>query len=73
MFNAANYSATEILRNGRRLEVRAFKSEDRADFVTAADRTGPLTRYRRFFTLKTNFSEREKNFFLNVDFHKHVA
>ena len=73
MSNAANYSATEKLRDGRRLEVRAFKPEDGAGFVAAADRTGPLTRYRRFFTLKTSFSEREKDFFLNVDFEKHVA
>ncbi len=73
MSNAANYSATETLRDGRRLEVRAFKPEDRTDFIAAVDRTGPLTRYRRFFTLKTSFSEREKDFFLNVDFDKHVA
>jgi RimJ/RimL family protein N-acetyltransferase len=70
---ASNYSAIETLRDGRRLEVRAFRPDDRAHFVAAAGRTGPLTRYRRFFTVKTSFSERERNFFLNVDFDKHVA
>ena len=59
MENAFDYSATETLRDGRRLEVRAFKPEDRTDFIAAVDRTGPLTRYRRFFTLKTSFSERK--------------
>lgn len=73
MSQAANYSAIEPLRDGRRLEVRAFKPEDRAEFIVAADRTGPLTRYLRFFTLKTSFSDRERDFFLNVDFDKHVA
>jgi GNAT superfamily N-acetyltransferase len=73
MSNIANYSATEILRNGRMLEVRAFRPEDRDNFIAAVGRIGPLTRYRRFFTLKTSFTEREKDFFLNVDFDKHVA
>jgi RimJ/RimL family protein N-acetyltransferase len=73
MSNIANYSATETLRNGRRLEVRAFRPEDRDNFIAAVGRIGPLTRYRRFFTLKTSFTEREKDFFLNIDFDKHVA
>lgn len=53
--------------------MRAFKPEDRTDFLAAAERTGPLTRYRRFFALKPKYSEREMNFFLNVDLDKHVA
>ena len=73
MSKVANYSATETLRDGRRLEVRAFRPEDRDNFIAAVGRTGPLTRYRRFFTLKTSFTEREKHSFLNVDFDKHVA
>ena len=73
MSDVGNYFAVETLPNGRVLVVRAYKPEDRADFTAAAERTGPLTRYRRFFTLKTEFSDREKDFFLNVDFDKHVA
>ena len=39
-----------------------------------ADReVGPRSRYLRFFTLKREFSEREREFFLNVDIDKHVA
>jgi ribosomal protein S18 acetylase RimI-like enzyme len=73
MSDVRSYFAVESLPNGRALVVRAFKPEDRADFIAAASRTGPLTRYRRFFTLKNEFSDREKDFFLNVDFDKHVA
>lgn len=73
MSDPRNYSAVERLPDGRALVVRAFKPEDRGDFIAAADRTGPLTRYRRFFTLKPAFSDREKDFFLNIDFDKHVA
>lgn len=73
MLDAANYSVIETLRDARRLEIRAFRPDDRADFLSAADRIGPLSLYRRFFTVKRGFTEREQTFFLNVDFDKHVA
>jgi GNAT superfamily N-acetyltransferase len=73
MLDAASYSAIETLRDSRRLEVRAFRPDDRADFLSAVDRIGALSRYRRFFTVKHGFTERERAFFLNVDFDKHVA
>ena len=73
VIDAAHYSAVEWLPNARRLEIRAFKSEDRADFLSAVDRIGPSSLYRRFFTVKRHFTEREHAFFLNVDFDKHVA
>lgn len=73
MLDAACYSAQEMLRDGRKLEIRAFRPEDRTDFLSAVDRIGPRSRYLRFFTLKPHFSEAEKAFFLNVDFDKQVA
>ncbi|MBX9841450.1 MAG: GNAT family N-acetyltransferase [Xanthobacteraceae bacterium] len=73
MSKAAQYSAVELLRDGRQIEIRAFKPEDRPAFVAAAGEVGPRSRYLRFFTLKREFSEKEREFFLNVDFDKHVA
>ena len=73
MLNAAKYSAIETLRDARKLEIRAFRPDDRADFLSAVERIGPLSRYRRFFTVKRRFTERERAFFLNVDFDQHVA
>ena len=73
MMDAANYSAVERLRDGRRLEVRAFRPGDQADLLSAVSRTSPQSLYRRFFTVKRSFSEREREFFLNVDFVDHVA
>jgi len=70
---AADYSSLETLRDGRSLEIRAFKPQDRADFLSAVGRISPLSLYRRFFAPKREFSEREHAFFLNVDFDKHVA
>jgi RimJ/RimL family protein N-acetyltransferase len=73
MLDAANYSAIATLKDARRLEIRAFRPDDRADFLAAVDRVSPLSLYRRFFTVKRGFTEKETEFFLNVDFDKHVA
>jgi len=73
MLNADNYSAVETLNSGRLLEIRAFKPHDREEFLSAVGRTSVLSLYRRFFTVKQEFSEKEKAFFLNVDFNKQVA
>jgi len=73
MSKAAEYSAVEALRDGRQIDIRAFRPEDRPAFIAAAGEVGPRSRYLRFFTLKREFSEREREFFLNVDFDKHVA
>jgi GNAT superfamily N-acetyltransferase len=71
--NVAQYSASERLRNGAEIEIRALVPGDRAEMLAAFDRAGTQTRYRRFFAPKRSFSEKEIEFFLNVDFVKHVA
>jgi RimJ/RimL family protein N-acetyltransferase len=71
--DAAGYSAVETLRDGRRVEIRAFKPSDEDDMSTAVGRISALSLYRRFFAVKREFSERERQFFLNVDFNDHVA
>ena len=73
MRDAANYSAVETLRDGRQVEIRAFRPGDQADLLAAVARTSAQSVYRRFFTVKREFSEREREFFLNVDFIDHVA
>jgi GNAT superfamily N-acetyltransferase len=71
--DAAHYSAVEVLRDGRRIDIRAFKPGDEDDLSVAVGRVSPFSLYRRFFSVKRGFSEREKQFFLNVDFINHVA
>jgi GNAT superfamily N-acetyltransferase len=73
MSEAAKYSAFELLRDGRRIEIRALRPEDRTDIVAAVDHLSVKSLYRRFFGLKRHFSEREIDFFLNVDFANHVV
>jgi len=73
MVDTSKYSATESLRDGRPVEIRAFRPSDRDDLLAAVSRVSTKSIYRRFFTVKRGFTEREMEFFLNVDFVDHVA
>ena len=70
---SAKYAATERLRNGASLQIRALLPGDRAEMLAAVGRLGQDALYRRFFASKRNFSDREIEYFLNVDFIDHVA
>jgi GNAT superfamily N-acetyltransferase len=69
----SEYSAVETLRNGRRAEIRALKPADRAGLLEAVANMSEEARYRRFFAPKRSFSEKEIEYYLNVDFVSHVA
>jgi RimJ/RimL family protein N-acetyltransferase len=71
--DAAKYSAVEMLRNGRRVEIRALRPGDRESLVKAVDRASPQSLYRRFFGVKRHFTQDEIQFFSDVDFINHVA
>ena len=71
--DAASYSATEALRDGRPVEIRALQPDDRADLLAAVGRLGNESLYRRFFGFKRHFTEREIASSVNVDFVTHVA
>lgn len=73
MSSIAEYSSPETLRNGRRVEVRALRPEDRDAMMAAIDRTSAQSLYRWFFGAKRHFTDQEKSFFLDVDFVSHVA
>ena len=67
------YRAVEPLRDGRRIEIRALRPDDRANMLAAVAHLSAQSLYRRFFGVKRDFSEKEKAFYLNVDFVSHVA
>ena len=73
MSEASSYSAAETLRNGRRVEIRALRPDDKAALLAAVGRVGPQSLFRRFFAAKRGFTEREIAFFVNVDFDSQVA
>jgi ribosomal protein S18 acetylase RimI-like enzyme len=69
----SEYSALEKLRNGQVIELRATKPGDRDKMMKAIDRTSNESLYRRFFSPKRSFSEKEVNYLLEIDFVKQVA
>jgi RimJ/RimL family protein N-acetyltransferase len=69
----ATYSAREQLRDGRPVEIRALRPDDETEMLAAVDRTDPESLRRRFFVTKRGFSEKEKSFFMHIDFVNHVA
>src|SRR5262245_32614440 len=73
MSEGATYSAVEVLRDKRRVKIRALRPDDRADLLAAVGRTSEQSLYRRFFAMKGSFTEPEIAFFLNIDFVNHVA
>jgi RimJ/RimL family protein N-acetyltransferase len=70
---ASHYVAVEALRDGRKVEIRSLRPQDRSTLVAAAGRASAQSLYRRFFAVRRNFSEREIDFFVNVDFTNQVA
>jgi RimJ/RimL family protein N-acetyltransferase len=71
--DASGYSAVETLRNGRTAEIRAQRVSDRALLREALVNLSEEARYRRFFAPKRSFTQKEVDFYLNIDFANHVA
>jgi RimJ/RimL family protein N-acetyltransferase len=71
--SAASYHAQQTLRDGRPYVIRALRPADRDGLRAAIERTSPASLYRRFFSVKRYFSDREADYFLNIDFVQHVA
>jgi RimJ/RimL family protein N-acetyltransferase len=69
----ATYSAWERLRDGRPIQIRALRPDDETEMLAAVDRTDPESLRRRFFVTKRGFSEKEKAFFMHIDFVNHAA
>src|SRR3954469_7010709 len=73
MSEANDYTARELLRDGSQIEIRALRREDEAGMLAAIEKTSAQSLQRRFFVMKRHFSEKERAFFLDVDFKNHVA
>jgi GNAT superfamily N-acetyltransferase len=69
----SRYHATESLRDGRRVEIRAVQATDRAGLDAAVQRMSDESMYRRFFHPKRHFTEQEKAYYTDVDFVSHVS
>jgi hypothetical protein len=73
MSDLASYIAHERLRDGSAVEIRALRPEDEADMLAALEQTSAQSLQRRFFAMKRHFSDKERAFFMDIDFKDHVA
>jgi len=70
----ARFSKVETLSDGRAVEIRAFRPGDRAGLMVAVGRRSSDRSLRsRFFTVRRQFSDKEIDAFMNVDFVHQVA
>ena len=70
---ASEYTADYRLRDGRRIEIRALRRDDRSKLISAIEGSSDQSIYRRFFGARRHFTEQEISFFLDIDFIDHVA
>ncbi len=73
MPEVVKFSSVESLRDGRRVEIRALRHEDRNGLEEAVSRASAESLRRRFFSVRRYFSEKEMEFFSDIDFVNHVA
>ncbi|MBS1992428.1 MAG: GNAT family N-acetyltransferase [Cyanobacteria bacterium SZAS LIN-3] len=69
----AGYFAFDSLKNGRTVFVRAITPADRDLLREGMHHLSKQSLYNRFFTYKDDLSEKELDYFTNVDFVNHVA
>jgi GNAT superfamily N-acetyltransferase len=73
MADPSRFSASEQLRNGAQILIRALRPGDRQGLLHAAARASDQSLYRRFFGVRRAFSDAEVTAFVDVDFSTQVA
>jgi RimJ/RimL family protein N-acetyltransferase len=71
--DARNFEATETLKNGAAVTVRAIRPSDKAKVAEAFARLAPESVYTRFFQAKSSLSDQELTAATEVDFENVVA
>lgn len=67
------YRATEALRDGRTLEIRDLRPEDRSILQSEFQHLSKASIYFRFFTVKKSLLPKELTYLTGIDFSHHVA
>jgi hypothetical protein len=73
VIDARNYTASEILRDGTPVTVRAIRREDSNRILAAFDRLDRESVYTRFFSYKKELADAELKNLADVDFDHVVA
>ena len=69
----SQYSKFVTLRNGKVVEIRAIKPTDREEMLKIVEKASKDSFYRRFFSQKRDLSDKEVDYYLNIDFVKQVG
>ena len=73
MMDANKFEATETLKNGLTVKIRAIRPSDKRGIVEAFGKLDAESVYTRFFQAKGSFSDRELKATTEVDFENVVA
>ncbi|WP_458161960.1 N-acetyltransferase family protein [Bradyrhizobium sp. 18BD] len=71
--DAANYTCREELRDGTPVEIRSLRPDDEGGMLAALDQVSARTLLTRFFAPKRHISDKERAYFMQIDFKSHVA
>lgn len=73
MLDARDFEATETLKNGVTVKIRAIRPADKAGIAAAFGKLDPESVYTRFFQAKASLSDQELKAATEVDFENVVA
>ena len=73
MLDARNYQASETLRNGLTIRIRALRPDDCDRIVEAFNKLEPETIYTRFFRYKKEVTEADLKMIAEMDFDRRIA
>jgi RimJ/RimL family protein N-acetyltransferase len=73
MINARNYIASETLKDGTAVVIRAIRHDDRTSILAAFSNLDRESVYTRFFTYKKGLTDAELGQITDVDFDRVVA
>ena len=71
--DASQYSVREVLQDGRSLQIRAIRAEDKQALLDMFSRLSPETIYHRFLGAKKSLSRDELVYLTELDFHRRAA
>ncbi len=73
MVNARHYTASETLKDGRPVLIRAIRPDDKDALTTGFAQLSKDTVYRRFLHNKRDITQQEFDYYTDVDFVNHVG
>jgi GNAT superfamily N-acetyltransferase len=71
--DVANYTASEVLRDGSQIRIRAIRADDKQRLLQHFQNLSRQSVYYRFFGLKRSFNDDDLHRFTELDFINHVG